>query len=299
MPNELVVAAKQKQELLTQVTSEMNPALLAETQAIKLIYVTESKRSVVKLWEIGEKLRKVRDNEDKYGLDPIPKIAAVLGYGSRSSIDKALQLNRSFDKPSLDKLLNMRTKIGDAPLSRAHFEALTALPDVKDRLRLAEKACELDMTADDLVKEVRKDMDKPKRGGGGRQVNSFAGNPAARLSDLGKMLHMIDIKSTQSFLAQGTNFVDSLATMSTEKITPEFIQDLGEKIEQASKADDLIRKIRFNLEEARRTAEDILQKHAREEGEKAAEAISAGPAVSTKADIVVGKDRKISFSTVK
>lgn len=126
--------------------------------------------------DIGEKLIQIIDDKSgKYGTEPEKALYKVLPL-SADSIRPMVVFARSYNKPEVKRLRDMRNPVTSERLTWTHIIALTRVPNKDKAFSLAEKAINQGWSTKALNKEVIRAAGC-KRSGGGRKpktMKSFA-----------------------------------------------------------------------------------------------------------------------------
>jgi hypothetical protein len=259
-------------ELMNQARQAMNVALRKETEEILQSLVEFQAGTLQRVWDLGEKVQKILDNEAKYGANAFELLMAAVGY-KRSYLQKAASFHRVFTEKQLKQILSLRMQDGDC-LSWQYVDKVLSIPKAGDAIQLLKQACAQQWDPRQLDEAVDKyfNRNKSQRHAGGRplaQPKTIEGC----FSNFQKVTEIWLRRAKDTYLSDKFGFMHWVTDTPADRITPEVIAKIeaDEKLlaQILQQADQLQKELRG----AKETAQKRAQAHAKELAEGQAKQI--------------------------
>lgn len=241
---------KQREQELAEARSQMNPALLKVVTEMDKKLETFARNSFRFIWDLGEQLNVIQDQEKKYGPDPFAQIAKALDYTNRSSLYKARQFRSCFSSDELDLLMNSRSALSGNRLSWRHVEVLMQCKSARQRARLIKDTCDQDLTVEELFKMVRKgDVKGDDKHAGGRKVK-VPPTISGRIENLQKYAEIIVRNENLIWHHPENGFKVTVEKLDPSKVTPELVAQLETALGTLDGVETAVGSIRSELQKS-------------------------------------------------
>jgi hypothetical protein len=265
------VIEKRKAEI-EEVRKTMNPQLQKEAENIENALSNHATSGFKFFWDMGARLIKIRDEEEsKYGNDPLAKIRAVLDYTNQSALNKAMQFRECFDENELKTLMTARAKLSGNRLSWRHVEVLMQCKSAKKRSSLIKRACDEDLTVDELFKLVRAGENRgTDKHAGGREVK-VPPTITGRVENLQKYTKIIVRNQNEIWTHPEHGFINTIDKLDASKLTPELLNSLQHAAEYLDQVDSAVTNIRNQLTKGIEIAQRRMEEQAKHKNGEADE----------------------------
>ncbi len=133
----------------------LNPELKKKAEWIVAWHSQESRRDLVRRYELGLQIKEVKDDEEangdqgRFGQSPLKNLGKALPW-CKSLVYEVLRLVRAFTPEEVEELAKKRTQLGQ-PLSWSHINLLAQVTDKAQRQQLIDQALREDWTTDKLA----------------------------------------------------------------------------------------------------------------------------------------------------
>lgn len=260
--NEDMMAARNEaaQEVIETAKKSMNDALLKEADNLRDDMSKMFTRGFQRSWKIGEHLKKIATDIDKYEAGAIQKLAAYLHY-SPEMLHKWIRFFEDYTEAEVKKLSELRTQLAQSPLSWGHVDVAYLVEDKKERIQFLEMAAENDLTVDEMMTCVKEWVgDKggsTDRHGGGRPIKVPA-TYSARLENLDKFCGQVLRNSKEMWQHSKYGFLQTIDEVPSDKLG-KMIKSMDKEIEKVEKAAEKLKEVHKELQKARASAQDRLE----------------------------------------
>jgi hypothetical protein len=241
--NLTVVAAKEA-------IGEMNPSLKKVFDTMVDKAVTESSRTIMTRYEVGELVTKVTESENKYGEGAVKKLAAGLQIpGGESELYKHQNVVAAWSKSELAAMLKLRLKGTKRGITWSHLTQLASVGKPKARKKFTDRVFKSCLTVRELAAAIQQTLGSRTNNPNGARVTPKS--PSAGVAVLHKL--------SSSYLEQQESFDESIfgSDVIDEKVVSSKLVDVLDaaveehgKLADATKAN--LNKLRATADRARR-----------------------------------------------
>lgn len=253
---------------------QMNDKLKKAAQQISAMLLNIAQEGIKRMWKLGEYLHKIRDNEEAYGEDALYLVEKALGKASKSTLQKATILNGWITEDKLDKMLGLKMKLTQKPLSWQHYEKLLTIKDKDKRDEILKATLDRELTPEEVQKLALNARGQSAPHAGGRPVTvppTYTGKAIHYL----KRVTAITRDADAIYDNSEYGFFEQAESMPADKITPEMIEKTQEMIESTRTTLDFCRQFVLRLEDTTAILQKRMNVQAQKQGEEEANAISS------------------------
>lgn len=275
------VSREQAIQDLKEIENSMNVALRKILEGVRTWIVRNVEWGLRRTWKLGKTLKRVHDQEAKYGSRAVERMSEVL-LCDKGVLTKAMHFYRAFPEKKLEKLLKLRMKVSGEPVTYTHIDKLITVPNEAQRDKLLQECVDNDWTPEELAyhiqvmyREATGQTKLPHAGGRPRKVPTTIVQLLTNFERATGVLVRDDPLMYNHPLVNFVRFVDNLPA---DKVTPELLARVDTCLDNIDKATVVLDSVKPQLLEARARAERKMQAQAEQQGIVDAEVVESRPA---------------------
>jgi len=260
------VDRQERQAAVKRILAEANPKFVEEAERTKSFIDMHASKGLLHAWELGQRMKKLQENENQYGSDAVGRMAVVVE--NNNLVYFAIRFFTCYpDKKDIDELTAMRRKCGRA-LTTSHMLHICKIDELKVRKQMITRVCNEDLTPEETDEEIDNlpGGKGPRTGIGGRSLK-IPKTVDGVLSNIVQQSYFF----TRNADKMWGKFKDQVDRMPADKITPEFLK----KLQQGITYQETVQKDSEALEEALLAAQKLAIDRASKQAEESGKAHAA------------------------